>query len=343
LFPPEDAARLMAVKRHAIETRARTREELCVAFRGEQRLFDLTVEPRIGAGGAVEGITCAAYDVTELRRAEAGMRESEQRLRVAAHAAELGVYEWDLRSSKAHWENERMFEILGRRESDGPLGTAAFLEIVHPDDRQELGNRMARAMKLNEQLHALVRIRRCDDNETRWVELRGAFQIDQIRVPVGLFGVMADVTDREHAAEQLRQAMNVKDEFLGLVSHELRTPMTLVLGFAQSLERRVEGADGDTRKTAHDLVVEAEWLRALIENMLVLARLDQEQPTMELFDGRQVMRHVVELHRSRFPEREIEVELGAGVLMGEVESPGLSWCCRTSSPTRRSTPPRTHP
>ncbi|HEY7270255.1 MAG TPA: ATP-binding protein [Dehalococcoidia bacterium] len=79
----------------------------------------------------------------------------------------------------------------------------------------------------------------------------------------------------EKTAAELREANQVKDEFLALVSHELRTPVTTILGNASLLRSRVLPLDDADREQAiEDLYQDSRRLSALISNLLVLARLD---------------------------------------------------------------------
>jgi two-component system sensor histidine kinase KdpD len=83
--------------------------------------------------------------------------------------------------------------------------------------------------------------------------------------------------------QALREALSTKDHFLGMVSHELRTPMTMIRGLASVL-RRNRDLDADSLEEVYrDLGDSSERLYRLIENMLVLARLEVGQaPVTEL-------------------------------------------------------------
>jgi signal transduction histidine kinase len=120
--------------------------------------------------------------------------------------------------------------------------------------------------------------------------------------------------DLQEAARNLTRANQAKDEFLGLVSHELRTPITVVLGNSHHLLRRELALDGEERCALEDIYIEAERLSRIIENLLVLARLDQGQ---EIEKGPVHLERVVELVCKAFkqsnPEREIVVETGEGL------------------------------
>lgn len=102
-------------------------------------------------------------------------------------------------------------------------------------------------------------------------------------------GLAAHTIEREgvldelaRAGAELKQALKLKDDFLGMVSHELRTPMTVVRGIASVLVR-TDAISADERRTAYaDLSRESERLYRLIENMLTLARIEAGQrPPME--------------------------------------------------------------
>lgn len=85
--------------------------------------------------------------------------------------------------------------------------------------------------------------------------------------------------DAQRTAQDLRRSNVAKDEFLGLVSHELRTPLTAILGNAQVLTRVGEDIEPEDRKQAHaDVLSYAERLQTIIENLLMLARMDPGTP-----------------------------------------------------------------
>jgi PAS domain S-box-containing protein len=105
---------------------------------------------------------------------------------------------------------------------------------------------------------------------------------DDAGVMVGAVNVLVDVTERcraeealRHAADALRASNAVKDDFLGLVSHELRTPVTTILGNSRLLRDRWL-ALGDELKSSMigDIADDSERLVAIIENLLLLTRLE---------------------------------------------------------------------
>jgi PAS domain S-box-containing protein len=127
LLPPEDVAGLMAIKRRVVETGEGTRTELTLNVSGEERIFDITLEPMHGPDGRVTGLTVAWIDITRQRKMEA---EVLQRM------AQIEIQREILR----HREQERM--EVARDLHDGPLQdmiglSFALSDMVNTDDKTE--------------------------------------------------------------------------------------------------------------------------------------------------------------------------------------------------------------
>ena len=132
-----------------------------------------------------------------------------------------------------------------------------------------------------------------------WIPVRG--RRDEI---IGISVTAEEITERRRV-EQLR------DTFIGMLSHELRTPMTSLYAASQLLRRR-EGEPGDTERH-HDLVEEvvagAERLQRIVENLLVLARVERgvAMPGSDPVLLQRVLPGVLAAERRLFPEHRIEL------------------------------------
>ncbi len=112
-------------------------------------------------------------------------------------------------------------------------------------------------------------------------------------------------------AADLERANEAKDDFLGMVSHELKTPITTILGNAEVLLRRSDLIDEEMRREAlDDIGYESRRLHRLIENLLVLSRLEAGI-TLELEPMlvRRDIERIVGEHERRFPNRVISLDL----------------------------------
>ena len=127
---------------------------------------------------------------------------------------------------------------------------------------------------------------------------------------VGGVNVLIDVSDRRRAEEALEvttEALAVssaaRDDFLGLVSHELRTPVTTIYGNARLLLDRIDRMPDAERDMVGDIAADSERLLAIVENLLLLSRLQAgAEPELEP----QLLRHVVQQEVAAFTKRHPE-------------------------------------
>jgi PAS domain S-box-containing protein len=121
--------------------------------------------------------------------------------------------------------------------------------------------------------------------------------------------VLTDISER-------LQTERLRDTFIGMLSHELRTPVTSIYGGSQVLLNRGDRLDDETRhELISDVASEAERLHRLIENLLVLARVERGQ---DLTGGEPVLLQrvlplIVERERALWPETTIEMTIPPGL------------------------------
>lgn len=114
--------------------------------------------------------------------------------------------------------------------------------------------------------------------------------------------------ESQEVQEQLRKANEAKDEFLGLVSHELRTPITTIYGGARLLRARGDNLDVESRSgVLGDIEHESERLHRIVEDLLVLARIElgQEVVTEPVLVQREIDK-IVQGFAKRRPTRTID-------------------------------------
>lgn len=165
--------------------------------------------------GKVSGVVVVFHDVTERRAVLTALRESEERLRLAAQSAALGVFEWNVVADRAKWENARMYEIFGRSREDGPLSKAAFFEdVLHPEDAGSFEAALGESVKPGGLFRPVCRIRRKNDGEWRWIEYAGRFELAGDGSPQRLIGVLADITERKKATSEAEEGKRILDAIM---------------------------------------------------------------------------------------------------------------------------------
>ncbi|WP_036022076.1 ATP-binding protein [Paraburkholderia mimosarum] len=249
----------------------------------------------------------------ERDRALSAQKKSEERLRIAASAAGLGIFEWHGPTRTGVWENSLMYEITGQPESLGPLSCRAFVrELVHPDDAQTLITHYMEAMEHGGDFHETFRIQRIDDHVTRVVKMYGRFQAAPDGSISAFVGSLEDITRRTAAEESLREADRRKDAFLATLAHELRNPLAPIRNAAEILGQ-----------LHADMPPEVEWVRAtiarqcshlarLIDDLMDVSRIStgKIQLQRKVFDIREAIRDAVEINLPMAEEHRDRIHVG---------------------------------
>ncbi|WP_376096815.1 PAS domain-containing protein [Roseomonas sp. CCTCC AB2023176] len=205
----EDRDRVAAEFARAIAGREATyaQEYRIVTPAGELRSISARAEIERDEQGRARHIRGVHLDVTELRRAEARLRENEmalaaaeERLRLALEAGDLVAWEVDT-ASGIGTASSGHFRLLGLpMPPDGHSLLRDWEKVVLPEDRPVQDAARRRAMEGDGTYHAEIRIRRPVDGAIRWISSVGR------RVPGTrrVIGVYADATERKAAEETLR-------------------------------------------------------------------------------------------------------------------------------------------
>src|SRR6266513_73768 len=142
--------------------------------------------------------------MAEHGRAEEALRQSEARTNLAANAANLGLWLWNIRDDEL-WATEKWRRLFGFAESE-PLDIGQWLQVVHPADRERMKQRVQHVLEHGGGEHeSEYRITR-PDGSTRWIAGYGGVELDERGKPAFARGVSRDITQRKIAEEELRES-----------------------------------------------------------------------------------------------------------------------------------------
>ena len=156
------------------------------------------------AAGLITGMAGIAIDITERKKTQQALAESKDRLRLALNAAGMSTWDWDIKADKIEW-SENLEPQMAMPQGSFQGHYAAFLELVHPDDRDRVAESISRAIETGADYHMEFRMSR-KDGGTRWTETRGRVSHDDQGRPIRMIGVDVDITERKRAEEDLRLA-----------------------------------------------------------------------------------------------------------------------------------------
>ena len=206
-WPKEYADEIVGTFRHTLETG----EPYFAAERIQRRrdsgglhCFEWQIS-RIPLPDGRYGVVCYFRDISHIVRAREAIKESEQRLRLATEAAELGIWMWHFDHDSVAWENDRPYEIFGRTAEEGPISAEEFrTKFVHQADLRAFEQALSHTLQTGSRFFFQGRIRRKGGN-VGWVELTGHLERDAKGAPWRMLGTVLDISPRKYAEELERK------------------------------------------------------------------------------------------------------------------------------------------
>lgn len=129
------------------------------------------------------------------------IKESEERLRLALEAAQMGVWDWDIATDTVAW-SEHMGPGFGLPAGASPRTLSGFLSLVHAADRERIASIVADAVAQGKDYHIEFRVP-LPNGDLRWRSASGRAVCDATGKPVRLTGVDMDITARKQTEEAL--------------------------------------------------------------------------------------------------------------------------------------------
>ena len=220
--------------------------------------FDFVYQPITNGQGQVIGIFGEGHDVTDLKRAEIALRESEERLSTALTIAELGTYDWNLRDNTV-MASERTRVIFGFSADEGGRAEDYFSRIV-PDDVERVRAEVEATLQGLGRLDTQYRIR-LPDGSIRHVASLSQLYRDAQGQPEREVGVFEDITERKQWEEHQMLLIN---ELNHRVKNTLATVQSIASQTLRNSETTAEARPAIEGRLfalsrAHDVLTRENW------------------------------------------------------------------------------------
>lgn len=232
--------------------------------------------------GHIVEVFSVGTDVTERRRAEERIRESEAHLIEAQRIARIGSWELDPVTNRV-WLSDQFYAILELEPADFGGTNEALLEFVHPEQRAQFVAAQQAALEGQARLDLEQRLVLRDGTE-KVVQALADRKRDRAGRSVVLEGTVHDITDRVRVAAEREQRLRaeaadrIKSAFLATMSHELRTPLNSIIGFTGIILQGMAGPLNAEQKKQLEMVrSSARHLLALVNDVLDISKIEAGQ------------------------------------------------------------------
>jgi len=305
-------------------TENEAQKRIAAAFHGERLQFDWQARRRDGTVFPVEitlrhsliggqnRIIAVARDITERKRAETALRESEHHFRALANAGKALIWTAGPDMLRDYF-NDAWLEFTGHT-TEQELGNG-WAEGVHPDDYDNCLDFYIAKFNRREAFEIEYRLHHADGSY-RWILDLGNPRHDSSGAFSGYIGHCYDITDRKHneqaliqAKEDAEAANKAKSSFLANMSHEIRTPLNGIVAMMQVLEMTPLNPEQSTYISM--ALKSSDRLARLLTDLLDLSRIESGRMTLrvEEFGARELCDSVFELFLVTARKKDIKLEI----------------------------------
>jgi len=243
----------------------------------------------------------------------------DARLQLMLSASGTGFWEWDIETGALTWSDE-IFRQHGFEPGVAAPEFTVYLDTIHPDDRGAFESAVGSTMEPGGPDTFELDFRVVwPDGAIHWTHGAGRLFRDEDGRPVRMIGTGQDITerrrileDRDRLLDAERRAGAFREAFVDVISHELRTPITTIMGLAQILARPGRSDDEASRMALlEDVRSEAERLHRLVEDLLVLSRVERGRLEIEAepIEPRRLLDRIVTQEARELPTITVETEL----------------------------------
>ncbi len=241
-------------------------------------------------------------DITERKRAEHLLRQSEERYRRLIAISPYAIFV--NRGDRILFANDQAIKLFGAVKAEEILGKSP-LDLFHPDYHRVIQERIHELVEGRPQVPMFEEKVLTLGGKPVDVEVSAARFVDE--EGPAILVMLRDIGERKRLQEQLRKTERIAE--LGTVAsgmaHEIGTPMNVILGRAEYLMDRV--TDESIKKGLQTIVTQVERITRVMNQLLSFAR--RKTPERGALDLKQVVEDSLEMFHERLVRSRIQVEL----------------------------------
>jgi len=252
-------------------------------------------------------------DVTDRKQMEATLDLSEEQLRMATEAVDLGLWFWHLSDDRLVWTAgcKRLFGL----DADTEITYERFLASLHPEDRDRTNAAVQRA--INEKTSYTIEYRTVwSDRSIHWILAQARVSYDNQDRPIRMIGTAQDITAQKQTefaiqgyadelsqinmqliqtTELVNQRNQELDQYAHIVSHDLKAPLRAISNLSQWIEEDLQGAmPADVQAQMTLLRSRVYRMETMISGLLDHARVGRSDSTINMVAVEELLLEIID-------------------------------------------------
>jgi chemotaxis family two-component system sensor kinase Cph1 len=243
-----------------------------------------------------DGLAVTFRNITDRKRAEIALRDSEERFRAIFEQAAVGIAKTALYGQFMR-VNPGFCQIVRYAESE--LLQKDWQAITHPEDIEADREYVRALLSGNIQTFSMEKRLVCKDEAVRWANVTVSAMRDANGTPQYLICAIEDISERKLVQELLQASLDTQtryaqeltrsnaelEQFSYVASHDLQAPLSTIAGYAQLLEKRCHSQlDAQGNKFIRNIVNSCGRMQALIDDLLEYSRVGRSEKPFDVID-----------------------------------------------------------
>lgn len=206
----------------------------------------------------------------------AELKESNQRLDLALSAADLVVWDWNIKDGQVYLSN-KIYKILGYDENESISDANLWRELIHPDDSKMVQNKLEKHFNNETTIYSVEYRVKTKSGIYKWMlDVGKVFERNKYGKPLRAIGIHMDISDRKNTQDKMLEysKMLEKDNsdmnrLFSIIGHDLKSPLISIKGFAEFLYNEIKDlTDEEITEYSKYIFQASNSLNSILEGLL---------------------------------------------------------------------------